>query len=107
MFEAALEAVANDVSEKVGEMERFMEMSENFMASIDLRNGIFEEAGLKTNLHAYGTNIEGEWDQVFSAVKRTIVMLVFVLYVVQYMRNSEGLTGYTEKMHWIISLQRR
>ena len=47
MFEAALEAVANDVSEKVGEMERFMEMSESFMASIDLRNGIFEEAGLK------------------------------------------------------------
>lgn len=31
---------------------------------------IFEEAGLKTNLHAYGTNIEGEWDQVLGAVKR-------------------------------------
>jgi uncharacterized protein (TIGR00106 family) len=31
---------------------------------------IFEEAGLKTNLHAYGTNIEGEWDTVFAAVKK-------------------------------------
>ena len=31
---------------------------------------IFDEAGLKTNLHAYGTNIEGEWDEVFAAVKR-------------------------------------
>jgi len=31
---------------------------------------IFEEAGLKTNLHAYGTNIEGEWDEVFDAVRR-------------------------------------
>jgi uncharacterized protein (TIGR00106 family) len=31
---------------------------------------IFEEAGLKTNLHAYGTNIEGEWDEVLGAVKR-------------------------------------
>ena len=31
---------------------------------------IFDEAGLKTNLHAYGTNIEGEWDEVFSAVKK-------------------------------------
>ena len=30
---------------------------------------IFEEAGLKTNLHAYGTNIEGEWDEVLAAVK--------------------------------------
>jgi uncharacterized protein (TIGR00106 family) len=27
-------------------------------------------AGLKTQLHAYGTNIEGEWDAVFSAIKR-------------------------------------
>ncbi len=47
MFEMALEAVADDVSNKVGEMERFMEMSENFMGSIDLQNGIFEEEGLK------------------------------------------------------------
>jgi len=31
---------------------------------------IFTEAGLKTHLHAYGTNIEGEWDEVFAAVKR-------------------------------------
>lgn len=30
---------------------------------------IFAKAGLKTNLHAYGTNIEGEWDEVFAAVK--------------------------------------
>jgi len=27
-------------------------------------------AGLKTSLHSYGTNIEGEWDAVFAAVKR-------------------------------------
>lgn len=26
-------------------------------------------AGLKTSLHSYGTNIEGEWDEVFAAVK--------------------------------------
>jgi uncharacterized protein (TIGR00106 family) len=31
---------------------------------------ILDEAGLKTALHAYGTNIEGEWDQVFGAIKR-------------------------------------
>jgi uncharacterized protein (TIGR00106 family) len=30
---------------------------------------ILQKAGLKTQLHAYGTNIEGEWDAVFSAVK--------------------------------------
>jgi hypothetical protein len=47
MFEQALEAIADDVSEKVGEMERFMEMSSNFMESVDLQNGVFEEEGLK------------------------------------------------------------
>ena len=31
---------------------------------------ILKEGGLKTQLHAYGTNIEGEWDEVFAAVKR-------------------------------------
>jgi uncharacterized protein (TIGR00106 family) len=31
---------------------------------------VLAEAGLKTRLHAYGTNIEGEWDDVFAAVKR-------------------------------------
>jgi uncharacterized protein (TIGR00106 family) len=31
---------------------------------------IFSEAGLLTRLHAYGTNVEGEWDVVFAAAKR-------------------------------------
>jgi uncharacterized protein (TIGR00106 family) len=31
---------------------------------------IFQAAGLKTALHAYGTNVEGEWDDVLGAVKR-------------------------------------
>jgi hypothetical protein len=47
MFDAAMEAVADDVAGKVGEMERFMEMSSSFMDSIDLQNGIFEEDGLR------------------------------------------------------------
>ena len=31
---------------------------------------IFNEAGLETNLHAYGTNVAGDWDDVFSAVRQ-------------------------------------
>ena len=31
---------------------------------------VLAEAGLKTVLHANGTNIEGEWDKVFAAVRR-------------------------------------
>jgi uncharacterized protein (TIGR00106 family) len=28
------------------------------------------DAGLSPQLHAYGTNVEGEWDKVFEAVRR-------------------------------------
>lgn len=31
---------------------------------------VLTEAGLKIALHSYGTNIEGEWDEVFAAIKR-------------------------------------
>lgn len=31
---------------------------------------ILAGAGLKIKLHAYGTNIEGEWDDVFAAIKK-------------------------------------
>lgn len=31
---------------------------------------IIKNARLKSMLHAYGTNIEGEWDDVFAAVKK-------------------------------------
>ncbi len=31
---------------------------------------ILISAGLKTVLHANGTNVEGEWDTVFAAIKR-------------------------------------
>ncbi len=30
---------------------------------------IFQKAGLRTQLHAYGTNVEGDWDEVMAAVK--------------------------------------
>jgi uncharacterized protein (TIGR00106 family) len=31
---------------------------------------VLEEAGLEHQMHAYGTNIEGDWDDVMAAVKR-------------------------------------
>jgi uncharacterized protein (TIGR00106 family) len=31
---------------------------------------VLSAAGLKTALHANGTNIEGEWDEVFAAIRR-------------------------------------
>ncbi len=31
---------------------------------------IFAAAGLKHQMHAYGTNVEGDWDEVMAAVKK-------------------------------------
>ncbi len=31
---------------------------------------VLQEAGLEPQLHAYGTNVEGDWDVVFAALKR-------------------------------------
>jgi uncharacterized protein (TIGR00106 family) len=31
---------------------------------------VLQEAGLKHEMHMYGTNIEGDWDEVMAAVKR-------------------------------------
>jgi uncharacterized protein (TIGR00106 family) len=31
---------------------------------------VLEEAGLPYELHANGTNVEGDWDAVFAAIKR-------------------------------------
>ncbi|SLM32061.1 conserved hypothetical protein [Desulfamplus magnetovallimortis] len=33
-------------------------------------HNIINAAGLKSSLHAYGTNIEGEWNLVFDTVKK-------------------------------------
>jgi hypothetical protein len=47
VFEQAMDVIAQDISMKVGEMERFMEVSATFMESIDLQNGVFEDKGMK------------------------------------------------------------
>lgn len=31
---------------------------------------VLEAAGLQPQMHAYGTNVEGDWDAVFAAVRR-------------------------------------
>ena len=47
LFDRALEAIADDVALKVGEMERFMEVSSTFIDSIDLQNAAFADKGLQ------------------------------------------------------------
>ncbi len=33
---------------------------------------VLSDAGLTVQLHAYGTNVEGEWDDVFAAIKKCL-----------------------------------
>lgn len=47
LFEQTLEYMANDLDTKVGEMERFMEVSQSFLDGVDLQNGVFEEKGFE------------------------------------------------------------
>jgi len=42
-----MENIVDDISNKVGEMERFMEVSSTFIDSIDLQNGVYEQKGLQ------------------------------------------------------------
>lgn len=41
----------------------------NYIAACERR---LSEAGINQQLHAHGTNVEGEWDQVLKAVKDCI-----------------------------------
>jgi len=47
MFDQAMDVIVDDVSNKVGEMERFMEISSTFIDSIDIQNGVYEQKGLE------------------------------------------------------------
>lgn len=47
IYEEALDIMANDLDTKVGEMQRLMEVSQNFLDGVDLQNGVFEEKGLE------------------------------------------------------------
>jgi len=47
IYEQALDIMSTDLGNKIGEMERFMDLSQDFMDGIDLQNGVFEEKGLE------------------------------------------------------------
>jgi DNA-binding transcriptional MerR regulator len=47
LYEQTLEFMATDVGNKIGEMERFLEVSQNVLAGIDLQQDVFSDKGLK------------------------------------------------------------
>jgi phage shock protein A len=79
MYDMALEAMAEDVGQKVGEMERFMDMSKNFMDGIDLQNGVFEEEGMamlqKWEKEGVSFLLGGEKKSIVDQVSNTSISL--------------------------------
>jgi hypothetical protein len=47
IFDQAMEFVVDDIGFKVGEMERMLEASSDFISSVDLDNAVYEERGLQ------------------------------------------------------------
>ncbi len=47
LFDQTLEYMAEDYGQKLGEIEHFMDISQGFIESVDLQNGIYEEDALK------------------------------------------------------------
>ncbi len=47
VFEQALEFINADMGQKIGEMKRAMKMSKDFMTTIDIENGVFNDRGLE------------------------------------------------------------
>jgi len=47
IFDMATETVVEEIHTKIGEMERFIELSGTVIDSIDLQNGIYEQEGLE------------------------------------------------------------
>ncbi len=85
MFDAALENIADDVAAKVGEMERFMELSSNFMNSVDLQNGVFEEEGAR---------MLEKWEQESSLLLSGSTRTNDTLNLNEPQKASRGNTGY-------------
>jgi len=47
VFDMAMEYLADDYGKKLGEIENFMTISQSFIESVDLQNGIYEEEAMK------------------------------------------------------------
>lgn len=47
VFDQAMEFLADDYSNRVGEVESFIQMSSSFIETVDLENGIYEQAALE------------------------------------------------------------
>lgn len=73
MYDESMEFMALDLSNKLGEIERFMENSGSFLTSVDLENDMYAEKGLKM-LEAWENEANGL--SLLDAPKSTVTPVV-------------------------------
>lgn len=61
MFDQAMEFIVDDIGMRIGEMERFMDVSADFMNNMDLENAMYEEKGLKS-LDEWSAKVDEKFD---------------------------------------------
>ena len=61
MFDQAMEFIVDDIGMRIGEMERFMDVSADFMNNMDLENAMYEERGLQA-LDEWANKIDEKFD---------------------------------------------
>lgn len=86
MFDQAMEFIVDDIGMRIGEMERFMDVSSDFIQGVDLENAMYQEKGLQSleewskkadeKFNSYQSPIKsGKATQVKSSPEREKVML--------------------------------
>jgi phage shock protein A len=61
LFDQAMEFIVDDIGMRIGEMERFMDVSADFMNNMDLENAMYEEKGLKA-LDEWASKVDEKFD---------------------------------------------
>ena len=61
IFDQAMEFIVDDIGMRIGEMERFMDVSADFMVNMDLENAMYEEQGMKA-LDEWANKIDEKFD---------------------------------------------
>lgn len=61
IFDQAMEYIVDDIGMRIGEMERFMDVSADFMNNMDLENAMYEEQGMQA-LDDWANKIDQKFD---------------------------------------------
>lgn len=68
MFDQAMEFIVDDIGMRIGEMERFMDVSSDFIQGVDLENAMYQEKGLQA-LEEWSKKADEKFNSYQSPIK--------------------------------------